>query len=275
MDTTTHAMKDGAVTDEFDHAAGAYDRLVGANPGYHAHLRVSARRLGLPWDGTGLRLLDLGCGTGASTAALLRALPRARIAAVDASPGMLEAARAKRWPESVSFHRARAEELTPEWAREHVGGPVDAVFGAYLIRNCPDPDALLTSVRALLKPGGRVVLHEYSVADSVSARAVWSAVCWGVVIPAGKALTGRADLFRYLWRSVLEFDGRGALLDRMRRAGLESVASAPLPGWQYGVTHTFVGRRPNGASSGALESALNSVRKGSPNSAPGGRVDEL
>lgn len=244
MKTPTHAMKDGAVTDEFDHAAVAYDRLVAANPGYHAHLEISARRLGLPGGGAGLRLLDLGCGTGASTAALLRVLPKARIVGVDASSGMLEAARSKRWPASVSFHRARAEELTPTWATEHLDGPVDAVFGAYLIRNCPDPDALLTGVRALLRPGGRLVLHEYSVADSVAARAVWSAVCWGVVIPAGRVLTGRADLFRYLWRSVLEFDGRTALLERMRRAGLVSVSDAPLPGWQYGVTHTFVGMRP-------------------------------
>ncbi|WP_150238822.1 class I SAM-dependent methyltransferase [Nocardiopsis quinghaiensis] len=253
MNTTTHAMKDGAVTDEFDHAAGAYDRLVAANPGYHAHLRISARRLGLPGDGSGLRLLDLGCGTGASTAALLHALPGARIAGVDASDGMLEAARAKRWPASVSFRRARAEELTPAWAAEHLDGPVDAVFGAYLIRNCPDPDALLSAVRALLRPGGRIALHEYSVADSASARMVWSAVCWGAVIPAGRVLTGRADLFRYLWRSVLEFDGRTALLERMRRAGLESVASAPLPGWQYGVTHTFVGRRPLDAHEGPAD----------------------
>ena len=247
MATTTRTMKAGPVTHEFDHAAGAYDRLVAASPGYHTHLRISARRLALPDRGRGLRLIDLGCGTGASTAALLHTAPSARIAGVDASPGMLGAARAKRWPASVSFHEGRAEELTPAWAEEHLGGPADAVFGAYLVRNCPDPDALLAAARSLLRPGGRLVLHEYSVADSVSARAVWSAVCWGVVIPAGRVLTGRADLFHYLWRSVLEFDGRTALLDRMRRAGLESVAGVPLPGWQYGVTHTFAGSRPLGA----------------------------
>ncbi|MGW5878950.1 class I SAM-dependent methyltransferase [Nocardiopsis terrae] len=246
MTTTTGRMKTGAITHEFDHAADAYDRLVGANPGYHRDLRTSVRRLRLPGRGEGLRLLDLGCGTGASTAALVEAAPRARIVAVDASRGMLDAARSKVWPHGVEFHRARAETLTPEWVAERLGGPADAVFAAYLIRNVPDPDALLSAVSAVLRPGGRVALHEYSVADSVSARAVWTAVCWGVVIPSGRALTGRADLFRYLWRSVVEFDGARALLARMRAAGLESVAGAPLPGWQYGITHTFVGARPGG-----------------------------
>lgn len=247
MTTTTGRMKTAAVTDEFDHAAGAYDRLVGANPGYHRDLRRSVRRLRLPDRGEGMRLLDLGCGTGASTAALLAAAPKARIVAVDASQGMLDAARAKTWDGDVVFHRARAEELSPAWAHERLGGPADAVLGAYLIRNVPDPDALLRSVLEILRPGGRLALHEYSVADSPSARAVWTAVCWGVIIPSGRALAGRADLFRYLWRSVLEFDGRRELLARMRAIGLESVASAPLAGWQYGITHTFVGSRPGGA----------------------------
>lgn len=246
MTTTTSGMKTGAVTDEFDHASASYDRLVGANPGYHRDLRTSVRRLRLPDGGEGLRLLDLGCGTGVSTAALLDAAPKARIVAVDASQGMLDAARSKAWSGDVAFHRARAEELSPEWLHERLGGPADAVFAGYLIRNVPDPDALLASVFAALRPGGRLTLHEYSVADSPTAQAMWTAVCWGVIIPAGGALTGRTDLFRYLWRSVLEFDGRRTLLARMRAAGLESVASAPLPGWQYGITHTFVGSRPGG-----------------------------
>ncbi|CAL9553795.1 Demethylmenaquinone methyltransferase [Nocardiopsis dassonvillei] len=241
---TTRAKAEGAVTDGFDRAAAAYDRLVAGSPGYHAHLRISARRLDAGALSPEPRILDLGCGTGASTAALLHAVPSSRIVGVDASEGMLEAARAKPWPDAVSFHRARAEELTPEWAAERLGGPVDAVFGAYLIRNCPDPDLALRVMRDLLRPGGRLVLHEYSVADSAAARAVWTAVCHGVIIPAGRALSGSGDLFRYLWRSVLEFDGRRALLERMRRAGLDPVASAPMPGWQYGVTHTFAGARP-------------------------------
>ncbi len=247
MTTDAERARAGAVTEGFDHAAGSYDRLVGANPGYHRDLRTSVRRLRLPGEGEGLRLLDLGCGTGASTAALVEAVPRARILAVDASQGMLDVARSKPWPGGVEFHLARAESLDPEWVAERLGGPADAVFAAYLIRNVPDPDALLATIEASLRPGGRVALHEYSVADSIGARMVWTAVCRGVIVPAGRLLTGRADLFRYLWRSVLEFDGAEALSERMRAAGLESVARASFPGWRYGITHTFLGSRPGGS----------------------------
>ncbi|CAM3674935.1 class I SAM-dependent methyltransferase [Nocardiopsis rhodophaea] len=234
-------MKAGAVRDEFDHAAASYDRLVAANPGYHRHLRVSARRLGLPRGGEGLRVLDLGCGTGASTAALAREFPRAEIIGVDASEGMLARARAKPWGPRVRFVHARAEDLTAG----DLGGPSDAVFAAYLLRNCPDPDATLATARDVLKPGGRIVLHEYSVADSAAARGVWSLVCWGVIIPLGRVVTGRSELYRYLWRSVLEFDGAAGLRRRMRAAGLENVRTLALSGWQRGIVHTFFGTVPS------------------------------
>ena len=81
-----------AVPAAFDAGASSYDVLVDANPGYHKHLRMSAERMRLGNGGKGLRLLDAGCGTGASTAALLSVAPQAEIVAVDASSGMLDEA---------------------------------------------------------------------------------------------------------------------------------------------------------------------------------------
>ena len=222
------------VTAAFDRGASAYDRLVGANPGYHAHLRRSARAL----EGRE-RLLDAGCGTGASTAALLAAAPGARIVGVDASAGMLAEARAKSWPESVAFVHARVEEL----AEAGVRGPFDGIFAAYLIRNLADPDAALRSLRALLRPGGLLVVHDYSLGGP-PARLVWHAVCWTVIIPAGRLLTGDAGLYRYLWRSALTFDDPYAFASRLRRAGFTGVRVATMTGWQRGIAHAFQARRP-------------------------------
>ena len=228
------------VARSFDRHARGYDRLVDANPGYHEHLRMSARRMGLPDGGAGLRLLDLGCGTGASTAALLDAAPQAEIVAVDASAEMLAQARRKVWPERVRFVHGDAADL----ARSGVRGPFDGIMAAYLVRNLAQPDAALRQFHDLLRPGAPLAVHEYSVRDSVRSRLVWTAVCWAVIIPMGVVRTGASDLYRYLWRSVLTFDGVHALTERLRRSGFDDVRVQTVPGWQQHNVHTFLGRRP-------------------------------
>ncbi|SFB63988.1 Ubiquinone/menaquinone biosynthesis C-methylase UbiE [Amycolatopsis marina] len=225
----------------FDSAAAAYDRLVGANPGYHAHLRLSARRVRLPDQGAGLHLLDAGCGTGASTAALLAVAPRARITAIDASAEMLAVARRKPWPSSVRFVHSRVEDL----ADAGVAGPFDAILAAYLVRNLADPDTQLRALRDLLRPGADLAVHEYSVRDSVAATAIWNAVCWTVIIPAGRVSTGDATLYRHLWRSVLAFDGVRDFERRLHTAGFDGVHTETMTGWQRGVVHTFLATAPS------------------------------
>jgi len=100
----------------FDRAAATYDRLVNLNPGYHRHLQSAADALveKLP-AGRGLTVIDLGCGSGASTDALVNSMghrghPYTAIG-VDGSAGMLDEARSKPWPTWVTFAQARAEDL--------------------------------------------------------------------------------------------------------------------------------------------------------------------
>lgn len=229
-----------AVPAAFDAGAAAYDRLVGANPGYHDHLRLSAERMNVPDGGRGLRLLDAGCGTGLSTAALLAAAPHAEIVAVDASAGMLTEARAKPWPDSVRFVHSKIEDI----AAAGVTGPFDGIFAAYLLRNLDDPDAQLRAFADLLRPGAPLAVHEYSVRDSRAATAVWNAVAWAIIIPAGRLRTGDASLYTYLRRSVNRFDGATAFRERLRRNGFTDVASDTVPGWQRNIVHTFTARAP-------------------------------
>ena len=228
------------VPSAFDTGAPAYDRLVGYSPGYHAHLRLSARRMRLPGRGQGLRLLDAGCGTGASTAALLRVAPQAEIIAVDASRGMLDEAQAKPWPPSVRFVHSPIEAL----AENVIIGPFDGILAAYLIRNLADPDTQLRAFRNMLRPGATLAVHEYSVRDSQVATWVWHAVCWGIIIPSGWRETGDAALYRHLWRSVLTFDGVREFRHRLRDAGFAAVYSETMPGWETNIAHTFLGDAP-------------------------------
>ena len=230
----------GDIPGAFDAGAPAYDKLVDANPGYHSHLKLSAQRMQLPRQGEGLRLLDAGCGTGASTAALVAVAPKAEIVAVDASTGMLAQATAKRWPPSVRFVESRVEDL----ADAGVAGPFDGILAAYLVRNLADKDAQLQRFRALLRPGGILAVHEYSVCDSRLATAVWNAVCATIIIPSGRMRSGDASLYRYLRRSVNRFDGAAAFRDRLRTNGFTSVRSETMPGWQRNIVHTFLGQAP-------------------------------
>lgn len=224
----------------FDTAAAAYDSLVGANPGYHEHLRISGQRMDIPDNGRGLRLLDAGCGTGASTTALLAAAPEAEIVAVDASKGMLDAAAAKSWPASVQFVHTPIEGLE----EAGIDGQFDGIFAAYLVRNLADPDRQLARFRTLLRPGGTLAIHEYSVRDSKIATAVWNAVCWAIIIPLAWFRTRNITLYRHLLHSVNGFDGASTFESRLARAGFDDVRAETMPGWQRGIVHTFLATAP-------------------------------
>lgn len=224
----------------FDRSSAAYDRLTSLYPGYHRRLRRAAA-LAAPADtGTDARLLDLGCGTGSSTRALLHAAPSATVTALDASAGMLARARAKTWPPTVSFALQRAEHL----GRAPTQGPFDAVFAAYLIRNTADPDAVLQAALHVLRPGGRLVLHDYTLRGRPRDRTLWTLLCRSVIIPLGSAGPGGPTLYRHLHRSVLDFDTAPALADRIRRAGFTRARIHPTRGWQHGIIHTLTAERP-------------------------------
>jgi ubiquinone/menaquinone biosynthesis C-methylase UbiE len=244
------------LTAAFDEVAPRYDLMVALNPGYHAHLRMAANGLveWLPDSQSAsqpplIQLLDLGCGSGASTRAVLEAAQAAglRFAVVgaDASAGMLDQARAKSWPASVRFEVGQAEELVG--AHEWLGfdDAIQGAFAAYLFRNVAERDKLLAGLFDLLANGGVLVVQEYSIAGSrLWPKALWSAVCWLAIIPLGWLTSRRSRLYRYLWRSVRSFDSVQTFVDRLYGAGFVDVEIRTVPGWQRGILHTFRARKP-------------------------------
>jgi ubiquinone/menaquinone biosynthesis C-methylase UbiE len=242
-------LEDVWLATAFDEAAPRYDLMVALNPGYHRELAIAADALAT-WVGSDAsRLVDLGCGSGASTRALLHALGRGappEILGIDASVGMLSRAKAKPWPYGVRFERCFAQDLADARVALGLGEAVDGVFAAYLFRNVSpaDRDRTLTAVRQLLRPGGAVVVQEYSVAGSPRAGLVWTLVCWLAVIPLSWLTLRRTRLYRYLWSSVRGFESVQAFVDRLYAAGFVDVEVRTARGWQRGILHTFRARRP-------------------------------
>ena len=229
----------------FDRGAAHYDLLVGLNPGYHAELRRAATALAerIPVTSANARLIDLACGSGVSTHALVEALPGSSVLGIDASPGMLAQACAKHWSASVNFEEATAGELDVAAL-----GPCswDGILAAYLFRNVPQEcrDTAVAEAFALLKPGGWLAVQEYSVAGRTEATVRWNVVSWLGVIPLGLLLDRNFALYRYLWRSVLDFDSVQRFGDRLAAAGFVDIATHHASGWQQGILHTFVARKP-------------------------------
>jgi ubiquinone/menaquinone biosynthesis C-methylase UbiE len=105
------------------------------------------------------RIADLGCGPGVSTFELARRLPGARVLGVDVAPRMLHEAQRRRHAahlssERISWLRADAAQLPL------AAGSLDACTGHSFLYLVANRGAVLSEVRRVLRPKGRLVLME-------------------------------------------------------------------------------------------------------------------
>jgi trans-aconitate 2-methyltransferase len=96
------------------------------------------------------RVLDAGCGTGQVTATLRERLPRGHVLALDGSPSMIEASRAR-------LGADRMEYLVADLARPlTISPPVDAILSTATFHWIADHEALFANLAAVLLPGGQL-----------------------------------------------------------------------------------------------------------------------
>jgi demethylmenaquinone methyltransferase / 2-methoxy-6-polyprenyl-1,4-benzoquinol methylase len=139
---------------------------------------------------SGGRVLDVATGTGLVAAALLRR--GFEVTGVDQSPEMLAAAR-RRFGRRVELINASAQEL-PLGSESF-----DHLTFTYLLRYVPDPQATLTELVRVVRPGGIVAALEFGVPRGPAGAA------WRIYVRTGLPLAGR--LLRHGWREVGDFLG--------------------------------------------------------------------
>ncbi|HUS13685.1 MAG TPA: methyltransferase domain-containing protein, partial [Chloroflexia bacterium] len=100
--------------------------------------------LGMVRVRAGLRVIDLGCGSGELTRRLADALPGSTVLGLDSSPEMLACAGEHARP-GLTFQQGRIEDAAGSW---------DLVFSHAAIHWVPDHASLVPRLLALLAPGG-------------------------------------------------------------------------------------------------------------------------
>ena len=132
-----------------DWDGGTYDRVSDPQLRWGTYV---LERLRLQGDE---RVLDAGCGSGRVTELLLQRLPRGRVVAVDASPGMLQEAEHRLAPYGERVELTRADLAAPL----PVQGQVDAVLSTATFHWITDHAALFRNLAAVLRPGGQLVFQ--------------------------------------------------------------------------------------------------------------------
>jgi 2-polyprenyl-3-methyl-5-hydroxy-6-metoxy-1,4-benzoquinol methylase len=100
----------------------------------------------------GMRVLDVGCGTGVLATRLVEGHPDLEITAVDASAAMLKRARQRRaWPAGVHFLDGDVNEILSS------SGQYDRIVSVNVLWALPDPRATLQALAGHVAPAGRMV----------------------------------------------------------------------------------------------------------------------
>ncbi len=228
-DTTHFGYKDVPVEDKqrlvgqvFTSVARDYDRM---NDLMSLGLHRLWKRHFVATSGVrdGQRVLDLAGGTG-DIAALLSPVvgERGLVVLGDINAEMLQVGRERLLDRgiqrNVRFVRMNAEALPLP------SGHFDAVTIAFGLRNVTDKLAALKEMHRVLRPGGKVLVLEFSQPRAALVKPVYDAYSFSVLPWLGKRVAGDAESYRYLAESIRRHPDQEGLAQLMREAGLESVS---------------------------------------------------
>ena len=165
----------------------------------------------------GERILDVAAGTGTSSVALSRT--GARVVAADFSPGMIEVGTRRNAANAfVEFVEADATDLP--FPDDHF----DAVTISFGLRNIVNPRAALAEFHRVTKPGGRLVICEFSTPPLPPVRAAYFGYLrYGMPLLV-KLASSNPMAYEYLMESIRDWPNQQVLSRWLVDAGYERVA---------------------------------------------------
>jgi len=221
------------VSGMFDQVAAAYDRTNSVlSLGNDRFWRVATLRAVAPQRGE--RILDLAAGTGTSSMAFVSS--GAHVVAADFSRGMIEEGRRRHDDvPNLEFVQADATDLP------FADGEFDAVTMSFGLRNVIDPRRALRELRRVTRPGGRIVVCEFSHPPSRAFNGLYRFYNDRVLPIVAKAVSSNAEAYDYLNESIRDWPDQPTLAGWMRDAGWDDVAYRNLT---FGIVALHRGIRP-------------------------------
>lgn len=165
-------------------------------------------------------VMDLAAGTGTSTTAIAQA--GARVVAADFSLGMMSEGRRRGAP--VPFVGADAQHLP------FANDSFDAAVISFGLRNVQQPRSGLAEMARVVKPGGRIVVCEFSTPTWKPFRTVYEKYLLRALPAVASRLATTVDAYEYLAESILEWPDQESLRRWFADAGLERTQYRNLSG---------------------------------------------
>lgn len=212
----------------FDSVAGNYDRmndLMSAG----AHRLWKRFTLALANLRPGQQALDVAGGTGDLALGLARQVGAGGLVVLtDINAAMLARGRDRLLDagvlENVRYVQANAEHLP---FPDHSFDCITIGFG---LRNVTDKAAALTAMRRVLRPGGQLLVLEFSHPSAPGLKPLYDAYSFRVLPLLGKWVAGDEASYRYLAESIRMHPNQETLLQMMQQAGLEGCRYHNLSG---------------------------------------------
>ncbi len=246
-DKTTHfgyktvkvEEKAGKVADVFHSVAGKYDLMNDLMSGGVHRLW---KRMTIEMSGVrkGHKVLDIAGGTGDLAAKFSRIVgPEGTVVLADINDSMLKVGRDRLVDrgivDNVQFSQADAQHLPfPD-------NTFDVITIAFGLRNVTDKDMALRSMLRVLKPGGKLLILEFSTPKNPVLSKVYDTYSFSILPKLGKLFANDADSYQYLAESIRMHPDQNTLLEMLTTAGF---ANADFHNMTGGVVALHRGVKP-------------------------------
>ena len=218
--TVPESEKAGRVQGVFNSVASKYDIMNDVmSMGIH---RVWKDAM-MDWlaPRAGQRLLDVAGGTGDISFRFLKRAGRGHATVLDITEPMLiegrQRAEAGRMIDSLDWVVGDAMALPFD----------DNTFDVYTIsfgiRNVTRPQEALNEAFRVLRPGGRLMVLEFSQIPNPAMQWAYDRYSFNVIPPMGKLIANDSESYQYLVESIRKFPDQDTFLDMVRKAGFENA----------------------------------------------------